>query len=100
MIDLNSIDGFDWDQGNREKNWLKHRVTTSECEELFFNLPLLLQQADPSRSQVELRYYALGQADSGRNLFIVFTVRNDKIRVISARDMSREERSIYATATP
>ena len=100
MIDLNRIDGFDWDKGNREKNWLKHRVATNECEEVFFNLPLLLQPADAAHSQVEPRYYVLGQSDSGRNLFIAFTVRNDKIRVISARDMSRKERSIYATANP
>ena len=98
MIDLNRIDGFDWDEGNREKNWLKHRVATGECEEVFFNLPLLLQPADVAHSQVESRYYVLGQTDLGRNLFIVFTVRKDKIRVISARDMSRNERSIYATA--
>ena len=95
MIDLNRIDGFDWDAGNREKNWLKHRVSTTECEEIFFNLPLLFGLAN---SQAEMRYYALGQTDLGRNLFIAFTVRKDKIRVISARDMSRKERSIYATA--
>lgn len=100
MIDLNRIDGFDWDDGNREKNWRKHHVATGECEEVFFNLPLLLQQASPARSQAEPRYYALGQTDAGRNLFIVFTVRNDKVRVISARPMSREERTIYATANP
>ncbi|MGC1376062.1 MAG: BrnT family toxin [Anaerolineales bacterium] len=99
MIDLNSINSFDWDDGNREKNWLKHRVTTRECEETFFNLPLLLQPADAAHSQVEPRYYVLGHSDAGRSLFIAFTVRTDKIRVISARDMSRKERSIYyATA--
>ena len=100
MIDLNRIEGFDWDKGNREKNWLKHNVATGECEQIFFNAPLLLLPADPGRSPNELRYYALGQTDSDRNLFIVFTVRDNKIRVISARDMSREERSIYATTNP
>lgn len=97
MINLNSIVGFDWDEGNREKNWLKHQVTTSECEEAFFNLPLLLQP-DPSHSQVELRYFVLGQTNVGRYLFIVFTVRNDKIRVISAREISQKERAIYEQA--
>ena len=37
----------------------------------------------------------LGHTDPGRRLFIVFTVRNNRIRVISARDMSRKERKIY-----
>jgi len=97
VIDLNRIDGFDWDDGNREKNWLKHRVAIGECEATFFNLPLLFAHAGPARSQEELRYYALGQTNAGHGLFIVFTVRNNKIRVISVRDMSRKERMIYAT---
>lgn len=97
MIDLNSIVGFDWDEGNQEKNWLKHHVATSECEETFFNLPLLLQ-TDPSHSQAESRYFVLGQTNAGRYLFIAFTIRNDKIRVISARDMSQKERAIYEQA--
>jgi uncharacterized DUF497 family protein len=94
MIDLSVISGFDWDDNNREKNWDKHGVLASECEEVFFNLPLLLQP-DPSHSQKETRYYVLGQTIIGRRLFIAFTIRGDKIRVISARDMSKKERSIY-----
>ncbi|RPJ22216.1 MAG: BrnT family toxin [Chloroflexi bacterium] len=94
MIDLSHITGFDWDESNREKNWEKHGVLASECEEVFFNLPLLLQP-DSAHSQKELRYYVLGHTAAGRSLFIVFTIREDKIRVISARDMSKKERSIY-----
>ncbi|MBU3931587.1 MAG: BrnT family toxin [Proteobacteria bacterium] len=41
------------------------------------------------------RFYTLGQTDTGRLLFLVFTVRKNKIWVISARDMSRKERGIY-----
>ena len=94
MIDLSHITGFDWDENNREKNWKKHQVLAGECEEVFFNLPLLLE-ADPPHSQKELRYYVLGHTIAGRRLFIAFTIREDKIRVISARDMSKKERSIY-----
>lgn len=94
MIDLSQIIGFDWDENNREKNWEKHGVLASECEEAFFNLPLLLQ-SDPSHSQKEPRYYVLRHTIADRRLFIAFTVRQNKIRVISARDMSRKERSIY-----
>jgi uncharacterized DUF497 family protein len=96
MVDLTALEGFDWDNGNRDKNWLKHQVTWSECEEPFFNSPLLLNPARPC-SQTETRYYVLGQTNAGRLLFIVFTFRKDKIRVISARDMSRKERDFYAT---
>jgi len=60
-----------------------------ECEEVFFNLPLLAQ-SDPTHSQAEDRYYVLGQTNAGRRLFIAFTVRNNKIRIISARDMSKK----------
>jgi len=94
VIDLSSIVGFDWDEGNREKNWLKHHVATSECEETYFNLPLLLH-TDPSHSQAEPRCFVLGQTNAGRYLFVAFTVRNNKIRVISAREMSQKERASY-----
>src|SRR3972149_1816227 len=94
MIDLSYVTGFDWDEDNREKNSKKHQVLAGECEEVFFNLPLLLE-ADPDHSQKEPRYYVLGHTIAGRRLFIVFTIREDKIRVISARDMSKKERSIY-----
>ena len=95
MFDLNEIEGFDWDDGNRTKNWIKHQVSTAECEELFFNLPLLFAD-DSQHSQEEKRYYVLGQTNAGRLLFIAFTIRSNKIRVISARDMSHKERQAYA----
>ncbi|MEA2082150.1 MAG: BrnT family toxin [Elusimicrobiota bacterium] len=44
---------------------------------------------------MEKRYYAFGATDRRRKLTIVFTIRNRKIRVVSARDMSRRERGIY-----
>jgi len=91
---LNKCTGFDWDEGNTSKNWLKHKVTPSECEQIFFNQPLVVQ-GDPKLSKKETRYYALGQTDLKRTLFIAFTVRNNLIRVISARDMSRKERRVY-----
>jgi uncharacterized DUF497 family protein len=91
---ISSLSGFDWDEGNLLKNWEKHRVSASECEQVFFNRPLLTQ-ADAGHSTSEARYFALGQSDSGRHLFIVFTVRGTLLRVISARDMCRKERKAY-----
>lgn len=86
--------GFQWDAGNAEKNWEKHRVSTAECEQLFFNRPLLVAD-DVAHSQAEPRFYALGRTDEGRLLFVVVTLRGELIRVISARDMSRKERKAY-----
>lgn len=97
MIDLSNINGFDWDEGNWDKNWIKHKVSTGECEEIFFNLPLLLMP-DPDHSMVEARSFVLGQTNAGRYLFIVFKIRADKIRIISAREMSKKERAVYGEA--
>ena len=88
------IEEFDWDEGNIDKNELKHGVTCLECEQIFFNKPLLFLK-DTIHSISEERYYAYGKTDSGRFLTIVFTIRKDKIRVISARDMSKKERNYY-----
>ena len=83
--------GFEWDEGNREKNWIRHRVSVAECEQVFFNAPLLVAP-DEEHSGGEPRYYALGQTNAGRRLFVVVTIRENLIRVISARDMSPRER--------
>ncbi len=89
---LNSKE-FDWDSGNLEKNWLKHGVSPLECEQVFFNQPLIAP--DVKHSQSEERFFALGRSDLDRYLFLSFTMRGQKIRIISARDMSRKERKIY-----
>ncbi len=86
--------GFQWDKSNIEKNWLKHKVNPVECEQIFFNQPLLVAE-DLSHSQIEKRYYALGRTYNGRLLFVAFTIRKNLIRVISARNMSRRERTKY-----
>lgn len=91
---LLAANGFDWDAGNLEKNWLKHGVSPLECEELFFNQPLIVAP-DPKHSQSEERYYCLGRTDRDRCLFVVFTMRGRKIRVILARNMNTKERKIY-----
>jgi len=90
------IAGFDWDSGNERKNE-KHGVTMAEIEEIFLNMPLVLAD-DVMHSQKEVREIALGQTDMGRWLHVCFTVRKNRIRPISARDMSRRERKTYAKA--
>ncbi len=96
---LSECSGFEWDEGNTDKNWIKHGVSWLECEQVFFNLPLVVM-GDPKHSRKEERYFALGHTDTGRGLFVVFTIRRDKIRVISARDMSRAERKLYYEEDP
>jgi uncharacterized protein len=89
-------EGFEWDRGNKDKNWIKHRVLNSECEQVFFNEPLVVVN-DEAHSDQEKRFFAFGKTDQERKLIIVFTVRKGLIRVISARDMSRKEGKLYET---
>ena len=86
--------GFDWDDGNSKKNWILHHVHRSECEQVFFNEPFVIAD-DDKHSISEKRWYLLGQTDLGRLLFVVFTIRGELIRVISARDMHKKERKVY-----
>ena len=93
-MDIFGAEGFLWDKGNKDKNWLGHKVSWFECEQVFFNIPLLLS-ADLPHSHLEERLYALGRTNKNRQLFLCFTLRNNLIRIISARDMSRKERQLY-----
>jgi len=91
---LENCTGFEWDQGNLTKNWEQHDVSSWECEQIFFNRPLIIKR-NKEHSQTENRYYVLGRTNVNRLLFAVFTVRNDKIRIISARDMTDAEIERY-----
>ena len=85
---------FQWDAGNREKNWLKHHVTAAECEEAFFDPhKRLLRSA--LQTEHELRHVLIGRSAAQRLLFVVFTVRGHAVRVISARDVHKKERALY-----
>jgi uncharacterized protein len=99
MADLSKVIGFDWDDGNARKNE-QHGVSMAEAEQVFFNSPLLVLP-DAEHSQVEPRFHALGKTNEGRSLHMAFTLRNDSqlIRVISARDMHRKERTVYEQAS-
>ena len=95
MVDLSTVTGFDWDEGNTRKNE-RHGVSMAEVEQVFFNAPLLVLD-DVAHSQFEPRFHALGKTMAARPLHITFTLRGNGglIRVISARDMSRKEQTIY-----
>jgi len=88
------VQGFEWDDANREKNWKTHRVAWGECEEVFFNFPLYVLP-DIRHSVREHRYFAFGRTNMDRLLLIVFTIRTRRIRVVSARDMNKRERKFY-----
>ena len=90
---LRGVKGFEWNEGNSAKNEAKHGVTDRESEEIFFNTPLVVGRSP--KGGKERRYVALGRTYGSRLLTVVFTVRASRIRVISARPMSRNERRLY-----
>jgi len=85
---------FEWDRGNIDKNWLKHRVTNKESEESFFDKNKIIYK-DIFHSNKEKRYILLGRAKNYKLLYIVFTIRNEKIRIISSRKTDKKEEKIY-----
>lgn len=85
---------FEWDVGNRDKNLIKHRVSDEECEEIFFDTSKRILR-DYLHSGKEKRYILLGKTKKERVLFLVFTIRKNKIRVISARDLNIKEGKLY-----
>lgn len=99
MVDLEAlladIEGFEWDSGNAAKNVLGHGVSQSEAEELFFLAPIVLIE-DEKHSAAERRYLIFGPTGAGRLLTAAFTLHERRIRIVSVRDMSRQERRRYA----
>lgn len=94
---FNGIVAFAWDQGNQDKNWKSHKVRSEEAEEAFFDRRRVVRKA-PLRTLTEERQILIGKTRKGRLLWIVFTIRNRKIRVISARDTNRTEEPYYEQA--
>lgn len=86
---------FEWDKGNIDKNLKKHNVTNKEAEEIFENHPHLLLEDNKHSTMLEKRYMIWGESDHKRKLTVIFTVRENKIRIVSARDMHIKERERY-----
>ena len=97
-VDFSQISGFEWDKGNINKNWKKHHISTQEAEEPFSNQPFITKYDKSHSTPTESRYQALGATNAGRKIFLSFTVRDRKIRIISARDQNRKERQNYEPA--
>ncbi|MCO6452032.1 MAG: BrnT family toxin [Caldilineales bacterium] len=98
MIRLPEPIAFEWDDGNRDKSWDKHGVSSSEAEEVFFD-PHKRQFPDPKHSQGERRGILVGKTRQGRLLFVVYTIRSKRIRIISARDLNKSrEVDLYEKA--
>ena len=89
---------FHWDKGNSDKNFKKHGVTDSECEEVFFDEEKV-QFKDVLHSGKEERFILLGKTKESRLLFVVYTLRDNMLRIVSARDVNKKERKLYEEKT-
>ena len=98
MIDLDQITGFEWDQANKDKSFIKHKITANESEEIFLD-ENLVSFDDIKHSQKEPRYIALGKTRDNKILFVIFTIRSSQIRIISARLANKKEKKIYEKQT-
>lgn len=87
---------FDWDEGNQSKSLIKHRISKNEAEQTFFNDKMV--QPDQRHSKVEQRFGLYGITNTGKVLFIAFTIRKGRVRIISARPANKEERILYEEA--
>lgn len=94
MTDLSKIKRFEWDKGNTDKSYQKHGITPNESEEIFLDENLKVVK-DLKHSQTEERFIALGKTFKRKFLFVVFTIRKNKIRVVSARKANPKERRKY-----
>lgn len=98
MITLSKVITFEWDKGNSNKSWEKHQVSQREAEEVFLD-PRKELFIDKKHSETETRYIMVGQTTNKRKLFVVFTMREKKVRIISARDLNiRKESDLYEKA--
>jgi len=91
MIEIKDIEGFEWDTGNNQKNFLKHSFSDREAEEVFNSHPFIVLRTAYLNEE---RFQMFGESKQ-RLLTIIFTIRKNKIRIISAGDMSKKERTFY-----
>ncbi|MBE9202654.1 BrnT family toxin [Synechocystis salina LEGE 06099] len=86
---------FEYDPQKAKSNRQKHGISFAEAEMVFFD-PLTIHELDPD-STTEERFIALGMGNTGSILVVVYTLRGEIIRLISARRATKQETKIYET---
>lgn len=94
MIDLNKITGVEWDKWNIDKSYKKQGITPNETEEIFLDEKVKIKK-DIKHQEQEERFIAIGKTIQNKILFVVFTMRKDKIRIISGRLSNKQEKEVY-----
>jgi len=85
---------FEWDFKKAITNLQKHRVNFREAATVFSD-ELSITIYDPDHSDQEDRFITIGTSDTDRFLMVSHTDRKNRIRIISARELTRKERKEY-----
>ena len=85
---------FEWDESKAKKNLKKHGISFHEAGTVFGD-PMAITFLDPDHSEKEHRFLSLGISQSNRLIVVAHTDRSGKVRIISARQMTKHERRIY-----
>jgi uncharacterized DUF497 family protein len=85
---------FEWDPGKASRNLKDHKITFEEAATVFGD-PLSLTLPDPDHSNDESRFITVGNSIDGKLLLVSHTDRDEKIRIISAREATKRERKFY-----
>ncbi len=88
---------IEWDKSKAAKNLRKHRVAFEEAATVFAD-PVFITVVDDEHSLDEERYITMGVSGQRRLLVVAHTDRNDRIRIISAREATKKEERFYAEA--
>ena len=83
---------FEWDENKRHSNVAKHGIDFADAKEVFRD-PAAYTSLSP-RYAPERRYVTVGLM-RGALIAVIFTIRSQTIRIISARAARRSERQIY-----
>ncbi len=86
-------DDFEWDDAKAALNWQNHGVTFEMARSAFRDA-FAVEWADDAQDAAELRFAMLGMVEY-HLLFVAYTMREDRIRVISARRAEAHERRRY-----
>ena len=85
---------FEWDESKAKTNLAKHKVSFEEAKTVFVD-PFYVDFYDPDHSADEERYVIIGESQQGRLLVVSYTERQQKTRLISAREATRREKDAY-----
>ena len=84
---------FEWDDAKAAENYTRHGVSFDLAKKVF-NDPFAVERIDDRQDYGEERYIIIGLAD-GELLFVAYTEREERIRLISARRAIRHEQDVY-----